>query len=117
MKTILTSILAALLFSAPAFSANPRIVSDSVSRTDITHCAWYMDAVPRQLVLAPKDASGKPFCELAITGLSNGTHTVTAAFVIAGSPTNPEVEGPKSDPLNFTQPALPSKPSGLEIKP
>ena len=96
--------------------AGPSIVSDPTKRTDITHCAWYMDAAPRQLVAAPKNAAGQPYCKLYIATIAAGAHSVTAAFVII-DPLWGEREGPKSDPFTFSRPAAPSKPSGLTVVP
>lgn len=110
----LTLILCGL--SWPLWAA-PSIVSDPTATTTVTHCAWYMDATARALVVAPKDTAGKPYCKLDIAGLASGTHSVTAAFVVAGSATQPEVEGPKSAPFAFTQPAAPPSPSGLKVVP
>jgi hypothetical protein len=119
MKMIAGIVLAVMLaLSAPAFAA--KIVSDSTDYAGtppISHCAWYMDASPRQLVPAPVDEEGQPYCMLPIDTLAVGAHKVQAAFVVGGTTTNPEKEGPKSEPLNFTQPAPPSKPTGLVIKP
>lgn len=97
-------------------AAGPRIVSDPTTTANVTHCAWYLDTAPRELVVAPKDESGKPFCEKDIAGIANGSHTVTAAFVV-NDPVWGVLEGPKSDPFAFARPAAPSKPSPLRLAP
>jgi hypothetical protein len=106
--------IAALLAGGPALAA-PNVVSDPTTRTDVTHCAWYLDGTPRQLVAAPKDATGNPYCKLDVAGVTNGAHTLAAAFVIQDA-TWGEQEGPKSDPFPFTRPAPPPKPSSLKVQ-
>jgi hypothetical protein len=107
--------LVGLLASGAALGA-PNIVSDPTTVTAVTHCAWYMDATPRQLVVAPKDSSGKPYCKLDVAAIATGAHSVTAAFVV-DDPVWGTQEGPKSDPFAFTRPAAPPKPSGLTVRP
>jgi len=115
MQRSLTFLATAALL-LPAAAQATKIVSDPTTATAVTHCAWYMDAVPRQLVVAPKDSAGKPFCSLDVTALSTGAHSVQAAFVVEDANWGTQ-EGPKSDPFAFTRPAAPPKPSGLTVKP
>jgi hypothetical protein len=97
--------------------AGPRVVSDPTTVTQVTHCAWYLDAKPRELVVAPKDAGGRPYCELDVATVSNGAHRVAAAFVVQDAIWG-EQEGPKSDPFDFVRPAAPtSAPSALRLEP
>ena len=111
--------LVSVLLWVPALAvfASPLIVSDPTTVTSITHCAWYLDSTPRQLVPAPKDANNRPYCSLDIEGISVGTHSVSAAFVrmdeVWGA-----AEGPKSSLFTFPRPAgVTASPSGLGIKP
>ena len=110
------ALLVALVLPA-VVQAAPSIVSDPTTATAVTHCAWYMDATARQLVVAPKDGTGKPYCSLDVAGIANGAHTVKAAFVVQ-DPVWGTQEGPQSDPFAFTRPAPPGvKPSGLGVVP
>ncbi len=111
------SFFALLAFLMPSLVvAAPSVVSDPTTTTQVTHCAWYLNATPRQLVVAPKDGTGKPFCQLDVGGVAPGTHTIQAAFVIQDAIWGTQ-EGPKSDPLEFSRPAAPSKPFGLKVVP
>lgn len=102
---------------AGAALAGPSVVSDPTSVAQVTHCAWYLDATPRKLEVAPKDGTGKPYCQLDVSTVSNGNHTIQAAFVIQ-DPVWGEQEGPKSVPLAFVRPAAPaSGPSGIKLVP
>lgn len=105
---------ACALVALPAWAA-PSVVSDPTAQSAVTHCAWYLDGEARQLVEAPKDARGRPYCRLDVAGVAAGAHSITAAFVIT-DPAWGEQEGPKADPLPFTRPAQPSKPSGLRVQ-
>ena len=114
-KLFLVSVI--LWIPALAVFASPLVVSDPTTTAGITHCAWYLDSTPKQLVPAPKDANNRPYCELDIESVSVGAHSVTAAFVIQDSVWGDQ-EGPKSSPLAFTRPAgVTSSPSRLTIKP
>lgn len=94
--------------------AAPSIVSDATTTTTVTHCAWYLDSAARELVVAPKDSQGRPYCSKDVGAIATGAHSVQAAFVIQDA-TWGEQEGPKSDPFAFTRPAAPSRPSGLKV--
>jgi hypothetical protein len=97
--------------------AGPSVVSDPTTVTAVTHCAFYLDAKPRELVPAPKDATGKPYCQLDVSTVANGNHTVAAAFVIQDG-TWGEQEGPKSVPFAFVRPSAPaSGPSAIRLVP
>ena len=114
-KLFLVSVL--LWVPALAAFASPFVVSDPTTTAGITHCAWYLDSTPRQLVPAPKDSSNRPYCSLDIEGISVGSHSVTAAFVRTDEIWGTE-EGPKSSPLVFQRPAgVTVSPSRLTIKP
>ena len=92
------------------------MVSDPTTRTDVTHCAWYLDATARELVPAPKDTTGKPYCSKDVAAVAVGSHTIAAAFVIQ-DPVWGEQEGPKSAPFPFARPASPVAPSTLRLAP
>ena len=110
-------LLLAGLFVSPAGLASPKVVSDPVTNTQITHCAWYLDSNPRELVAAPRDNAGNPYCLLNVANVSNGQHTVQAAFVIQDSLWGNQ-EGPKSDPFVFERPSAPeSVPTGIILVP
>lgn len=97
---------------AEAAQAGPFLVSDPTARTDITHCGVYEGTKARVLSPVAKDTAGKPYCRHDIATWAPGTYTVTATFVIAGTP---EQESAKSVPYTFTiQPAL-TPPSGLRL--
>lgn len=112
------SLIFLFLLLASSFAvANPNVVSDPTTVTEVTHCAWYLDSAPRQLVVAPQDESGNPYCELDISGISTGNHTIQAAFVIQ-DPIWGEQEGPLSAPLAFTRPSAPeSAPAAIRLIP
>jgi hypothetical protein len=108
--------LSLLLLSGFAL-ANPKVISDPTTATTVTHCAWYLDSTPRQVVPAPKDSTGKPYCEINVSTVTNGAHTIQAAFVIQDSIWG-EQEGPKSAPLAFVRPSAPtSAPSAIRLIP
>ena len=114
MKHILLFILFAM---AATVSAAPFVVTDPTTETTVTHCAWYLDSQPRQLVAAPKDSSGNPYCKIDMSGTAKGSHTIAAAFVIQDTIWG-EQEGPKSVPLAFERPGAPSTaPSMLILVP
>ena len=96
----------------PSLAAAVQVVSDPTDRTDVTHCAWYLDSAERQLVIAPQDANGLPYCALTVDNVAPGSHTVTAAFVISDSIWG-DVEGPLAAPFLFTRPEASFAPSGL----
>lgn len=112
------SLIFLFLLLASSFAvANPNVVSDPTTVTTVTHCAWYLDSTPRKLLAAPKDTTGKPYCEIDVSTVSNGNHTIQAAFVIQ-DPIWGEQEGPKSVPLAFVRPAAPaSAPTAIRLVP
>jgi hypothetical protein len=109
-------LLVVLSIGASAAWASPTVVSDPTTRTDVTHCAWYIDAAARELLPAPKDAAGQPYCSRDVGTVAVGSHTLMAAFVIQDALWG-EQEGPKSVPLAFARPGLPAKPSILRLAP
>lgn len=110
------ALIAACVLWTSAVAAAPSVVSDATTATQVTHCAWYLDSAARELIPAPKDATGKPFCSKDVGTVSNGAHSVAVAFVIQDA-TWGEQEGPKSDPLAFTRPSVSAKPSTLRLVP
>ena len=109
-------LVAALLWvPALAVFASPFIVSDATTTPDITHCAFWLDAAPKQVIDAPKDANGRAYCKLDISTIAPGSHTVTAAFVRTSDVWGTE-EGPKSVPFGFSRPAgVTVSPSSLKL--
>lgn len=102
--------------AAPA-SAAPFVVSDATPATQVTHCAWYLDARPREVVAAPKDSTGKPYCKLDVGAVATGAHSIQAAFVVVDA-TWGEQEGPKSAPFAFSRPSAPSSaPITIRLEP
>jgi hypothetical protein len=95
--------------------AAPSVVSDPTTRTDVTHCAWYIDNQPRALQEAPKDSAGNPYCLIDVAELSAGPHVMTVAFVVQDVVWG-ELEGPASAPFEFARPASPDAPTGLVIR-
>lgn len=110
------SLIALCALWAPVVAAAPSVVSDATTVLQVTHCAWYLDSAAREVLPAPKDATGKPYCSKDVGAVSNGAHSVTVAFVIQDA-TWGEQEGPKSDPLAFTRPSVSAKPSTLRLVP
>jgi uncharacterized protein YigE (DUF2233 family) len=109
------AVLAAGL-ALPLSAAAVTFESDPTARTDITHCAVYLDSAPRTVHAVKKDAAGKPYCSIVLT-VTDGAHTIQAAFAIEGPAVVPQ-EGPKSPALNFTQAApITAVPSGWALKP
>lgn len=105
-------ILIAVLMPVAALAA-PNIISDPAERADITHCGIYRGTEARVLSPVARGADGRPYCQHDIASWAPGTYSVTATFVITGTP---EQESPRSDPLVVTiaQPAL-QAPGGLRV--
>lgn len=106
----------ALTISMVALQAQAAtIVSDPDANTAITHCGWYVDSAPKEVLPAPKDAAGKPFCSKDVSALAAGTHSVKASFVVR-APGFADQEGPLSQSLAFVVPSAPTTAPKLKIE-
>ena len=95
-----------------AFGAS--VISDSAD-ISATHCAWYLDTQSREVLPVGTNAGGV-FCSRDVSDISNGQHTVQAAFVVQSA--WGDEEGPKSVPFDFTRPSAPaSPPSEIRLVP
>lgn len=106
-----TAVLSAVAIHASAAT----IVSDPDANTAITHCGWYVDSAPKEVLPAPKDAAGKPFCSKDVSALAAGTHSVKASFVVR-APGFADQEGPLSQSLAFVVPSAPTTAPRLKIE-
>jgi hypothetical protein len=96
--------------------ADTYIVSDSTpDPRKPTHCAWYIDAEPKEILPVALDAAGLPYCSRDMSLTASGAHSLKAAFVIKDA-TWGDREGAQSAPFGFTVPSSPSTvPAALKV--
>jgi hypothetical protein len=112
MKTTIAVILSLI---TTVVLANPFIVSDSIDDSRITHCAWYIDTLPKQILPVARDAANKPYCSRDMLDATVGAHSLKAAFVAKDAVWG-DKEGALSAPFSYTVPSSTSAvPAALKL--
>lgn len=105
-----------LLLLALNATAQPLIISDSITfNPPPTHCGWYIDAAPKEVLPVALDTAGKPYCSRDMKDALPGQHSLKATFIIHDAQWG-DREGAQSAPFSYTVPSSPSvTPAALRL--
>lgn len=93
-----------LILASAMARAAPFVVSDAVTATPAyTHCGWYVDALPGEVLPVATVTAGGVQCKKDFAGLASGKHTITATHIIKDAAWG-NLESPKSVPLRLLCP-------------
>src|SRR5258706_8277685 len=111
-------VIVALMLASSLAVAAPFVVSDPLA-TGVTQCGVFLDAAPK--VTVPVTAVTTPvagnICKVDVGAVSTGNHTISLTAITVNDPVWGSQESPRSLPLAFTRPAVPTAPTGLILSP
>lgn len=109
------SLISVALLTSPFIYGDPNVISDSTKQV-VTHCGYYLNALPKVEVPVAKDADGNAYCKVDISAMPVGSNTVKLTFVHF-HPVFGRQESVPSLPLAVIRPTIPLAPTNLTATP